>query len=311
MNDRMPPQADGLYDPRYEHDACGVAMVARLDNVPGHDVVVKALEALDNLEHRGAEGADIRTGDGAGLLMQLPHRFFRASVDFELPEPGRYGVCVCFLPARRAAPPPDRGAARAQRPRRGPARPRLARRARSTRTTSATPPTPRARTSASSSSRRAPASSTTRTPSSASSTSSAASSSSPSARSSTRRRARAGPRLQGHAQGAPAAQLLPRPAGRALRQRAGARAQPLLDEHLPELGARPSLSRDLPQRRDQHADGQRQLDARARVAARLASCSASTCRRSCRSCAPAARTPRPSTTSSSCSCSPGGRCRTR
>src|SRR3954453_4674700 len=98
MNDRMPPQADGLYDPRYEHDACGVAMVARLDNVPGHDVVVKALEALDNLEHRGAEGADIRTGDGAGLLMQLPHRFFRASVDFELPEPGRYGVCVCFLP---------------------------------------------------------------------------------------------------------------------------------------------------------------------------------------------------------------------
>ena len=98
MTDRMPPQADGLYDPRYEHDACGVAMVARLDNVPGHDVVVKALEALDNLEHRGAEGADIRTGDGAGLLMQLPHRFFRASVDFELPEPGRYGVCVCFLP---------------------------------------------------------------------------------------------------------------------------------------------------------------------------------------------------------------------
>jgi glutamate synthase domain-containing protein 2/glutamate synthase domain-containing protein 1/glutamate synthase domain-containing protein 3 len=98
MIDRMPPQADGLYDPRYEHDACGVAMVARLDNVPGHDVVVKALEALDNLEHRGAEGADIRTGDGAGLLLQLPHRFFRANVDFELPEPGRYGVCVCFLP---------------------------------------------------------------------------------------------------------------------------------------------------------------------------------------------------------------------
>jgi glutamate synthase domain-containing protein 1 len=65
----MPPQADGLYDPSYEHDACGVAMVARLDNVPGHDVVAKALEALDNLEHRGAEGADIRTGDGAGLLV--------------------------------------------------------------------------------------------------------------------------------------------------------------------------------------------------------------------------------------------------
>ena len=98
MTDRMPPQADGLYDPRYEHDACGVAMVARLDNVPGHDVVDKALEALDNLEHRGAEGADVRTGDGAGILLQLPHAFFRATVDFELPEPGRYGVCVCFLP---------------------------------------------------------------------------------------------------------------------------------------------------------------------------------------------------------------------
>src|SRR6478752_5275503 len=97
MNQRTPPQAVGLYDPRYEHDACGVAMVARLDNVPGHDVVVKALEALDNLEHRGAEGADIRTGDGAGILVQLPHRFFRGAVDFELPEPGRYGVCVCFL----------------------------------------------------------------------------------------------------------------------------------------------------------------------------------------------------------------------
>src|SRR3954453_10404522 len=98
MNDRMPPQADGLYDPRYEHDACGVAMVARLDNVPGHDVVAKALEALDNLEHRGAEGADIRTGDGAGILVQLPHAFFRSAVDFELPERGRYGVAMCFLP---------------------------------------------------------------------------------------------------------------------------------------------------------------------------------------------------------------------
>jgi glutamate synthase domain-containing protein 2/glutamate synthase domain-containing protein 1/glutamate synthase domain-containing protein 3 len=94
----MPPQADGLYDPSYEHDACGVAMVARLDNVPGHDVVAKALEALDNLEHRGAEGADIRTGDGAGILVQLPHAFFRSAVDFELPERGRYGVAMCFLP---------------------------------------------------------------------------------------------------------------------------------------------------------------------------------------------------------------------
>ena len=72
MTHTKPPQADGLYDPRYEHDACGVAMVARLDNEPSHEVVERALEALDNLEHRGAEGADVRTGDGAGILIQLP-----------------------------------------------------------------------------------------------------------------------------------------------------------------------------------------------------------------------------------------------
>ena len=98
MTQISPPQADGLYDPRFEHDACGIAMVARLDAVAGHDVVVKALEALDNLEHRGAEGADIRTGDGAGLLVRLPDAFFRATVPFELPEPGHYGVAMCSLP---------------------------------------------------------------------------------------------------------------------------------------------------------------------------------------------------------------------
>ena len=102
MFSRIPAHAEGLYDPRYEHDACGVAMVARLDNEPRHDVIVKALEALDNLEHRGAEGADVRTGDGAGILVQLPHAFFRGVVDFELPAPGRYGVAMCFLPRDRA-----------------------------------------------------------------------------------------------------------------------------------------------------------------------------------------------------------------
>jgi glutamate synthase domain-containing protein 1 len=98
MTQISPPKADGLYDPRFEHDACGVAMVARLDNEPSHEVVQRALEALDNLEHRGAEGADVRTGDGAGILTQLPDAFFRGVVGFELPAPGRYGVGVCFLP---------------------------------------------------------------------------------------------------------------------------------------------------------------------------------------------------------------------
>ncbi|CAA9493330.1 MAG: Glutamate synthase [NADPH] large chain [uncultured Solirubrobacteraceae bacterium] len=94
----LPPEAAGLYDPRFEHDACGVAMVARLDNQPTHEVVQRALEALDNLEHRGAEGADVKTGDGAGILTQIPHDFFRSEVDFELPARGQYGVGVCFLP---------------------------------------------------------------------------------------------------------------------------------------------------------------------------------------------------------------------
>jgi glutamate synthase (NADPH/NADH) large chain/glutamate synthase (ferredoxin) len=96
------PQAVGLYDPRYEHDACGVAFVARLDNEPTHEVVELGLRALENLEHRGATGADAKTGDGAGMLMQMPDEFLRAVVDFELPAAGRYGVAVCFLPHDRA-----------------------------------------------------------------------------------------------------------------------------------------------------------------------------------------------------------------
>jgi glutamate synthase domain-containing protein 2/glutamate synthase domain-containing protein 1/glutamate synthase domain-containing protein 3 len=97
-------RAVGLYDAAYEHDACGVAFVARLDAAPSHETIERALTALANLEHRGAAGADARTGDGAGILVQLPDAFFRAEVP-ELPPLGAYGVCVCFLPqepARRA-----------------------------------------------------------------------------------------------------------------------------------------------------------------------------------------------------------------
>jgi glutamate synthase domain-containing protein 2/glutamate synthase domain-containing protein 1/glutamate synthase domain-containing protein 3 len=95
---KQPPQAVGLYDPSYEHDACGVGMVARLDNEPTHEVIARAITALENLEHRGANGADPLTGDGAGILMQMPDELLRAAVEFELPPLGQYGVLMCFLP---------------------------------------------------------------------------------------------------------------------------------------------------------------------------------------------------------------------
>jgi glutamate synthase domain-containing protein 2/glutamate synthase domain-containing protein 1/glutamate synthase domain-containing protein 3 len=95
---KQPPQAVGLYDPSYEHDACGVGMVARLDNEPTHEVITRAVTALENLEHRGANGADPLTGDGAGILMQMPDELLRGVVDFELPPSGQYGVLMCFLP---------------------------------------------------------------------------------------------------------------------------------------------------------------------------------------------------------------------
>jgi glutamate synthase domain-containing protein 1 len=98
-NPRLRPTAPvGLYDPAFEHDACGVGIVARLNGVPSHETLVRALTALENLEHRGATGADPLTGDGAGILIQTPDRFFRSLFD-HLPPAGRYGVAVCFLPA--------------------------------------------------------------------------------------------------------------------------------------------------------------------------------------------------------------------
>jgi len=94
--------AGGLYDPSFEHDACGVAFVARLGRPASHEVVARALLALERLEHRGAEGADADTGDGAGILLQLPHQFLRSEGGGPLPDPGRYGLAVCFLPRAEA-----------------------------------------------------------------------------------------------------------------------------------------------------------------------------------------------------------------
>ena len=76
------PPAQGLYDPRHEHDACGVAFVANLSGEAEHDIVAKALTALRNLDHRGAAGAEPNSGDGAGILMQVPDSFLREVVDF-------------------------------------------------------------------------------------------------------------------------------------------------------------------------------------------------------------------------------------
>ena len=93
------PGATGLYDPANEHDGCGIALVAKLWGEASHAVVEKALDALENLEHRGAEGADPNTGDGAGILLQIPDLFLRgAAAGVELPPPGRYGVGMCYLP---------------------------------------------------------------------------------------------------------------------------------------------------------------------------------------------------------------------
>src|SRR6202167_1568432 len=100
MHRSSPPGAIRLYDPANAPGACGIALVAKLRGEASHAVVEKALDALENLEHRGAEGADPNTGDGAGILLQIPDAFLRAAVSgVELPPRGRYGVGVCYLPA--------------------------------------------------------------------------------------------------------------------------------------------------------------------------------------------------------------------
>ncbi|MCB9547101.1 MAG: glutamate synthase large subunit [Myxococcales bacterium] len=88
----------GLYDPRFEHDACGVAFVVDVQGRPAHGIVHSALEVLERLAHRGAAGRDPHTGDGAGILMQVPHAFLAAVAGVALPPPGDYAVGTVFLP---------------------------------------------------------------------------------------------------------------------------------------------------------------------------------------------------------------------
>ncbi|GAA1738170.1 glutamate synthase large subunit [Microbacterium paludicola] len=92
------PEKQGMYNPAFEKDACGLAMVATLRGEPGHDIVDLALTALRNLEHRGAIGSDAGTGDGAGILTQMPDAFLRAVVGFDLPPVGEYAAGMIFLP---------------------------------------------------------------------------------------------------------------------------------------------------------------------------------------------------------------------
>jgi glutamate synthase (NADPH/NADH) large chain len=95
------PGAAGLYNPAHEHDSCGVGLVVQINGSKSHDIIERGLQVLENLNHRGAESADGVTGDGAGILMQIPHEFFK-TFGFSLPEPGQYGVGMIFLPKDKA-----------------------------------------------------------------------------------------------------------------------------------------------------------------------------------------------------------------
>jgi glutamate synthase (NADPH/NADH) large chain len=98
----LPPK-QGLYDPANEHDACGVGFVANIKGKKSHRILQHGLGILDRLTHRGAVGADPRAGDGAGILLQIPDRFFRAVADFELPTVGDYAIGMLFLPQNQAS----------------------------------------------------------------------------------------------------------------------------------------------------------------------------------------------------------------
>ena len=101
---RSTPSPQGLYHPRNEHDACGMGLVASIRGEKSHEIIRKGLEVLINLTHRGAAGCDPETGDGAGILIQIPHVFFArecGELGIRLPEPGCYGVAMVFLPVEK------------------------------------------------------------------------------------------------------------------------------------------------------------------------------------------------------------------
>jgi glutamate synthase (NADPH/NADH) large chain len=92
------PEAQGLYNPGNEHDNCGIGFVAHIKGKPSHEIIQRGLDVLLNMDHRGAKSADNSTGDGAGLLMQIPHDFITGELRFDVGEPGKYGTGLVFLP---------------------------------------------------------------------------------------------------------------------------------------------------------------------------------------------------------------------
>src|SRR4030081_3951585 len=99
------PPAEGLYDLSLEKDSCGVGFIANIKGKKSRQIVADALNILCNLEHRGAVGADPRAGDGAGILVQIPHTFFKrkaAEIGFQLPKPGDYAIGALFMPKETA-----------------------------------------------------------------------------------------------------------------------------------------------------------------------------------------------------------------
>ena len=96
----MLPEKQGLYSPDFEHDNCGAGFICSLEGKKTNDIIGKALDILVKLEHRGAVSSDGKTGDGAGILIEIPHNFLVKNVDFELPELHQYAVGMTFLPQK-------------------------------------------------------------------------------------------------------------------------------------------------------------------------------------------------------------------
>lgn len=90
-------QTRGLYDSRFEHDACGVGLLVNVKGIKSHRLVEQGLQVLEHMVHRGAEGADPKTGDGAGIMVQVPHEFILLQ-GIPVPEKGRYGTGLVFMP---------------------------------------------------------------------------------------------------------------------------------------------------------------------------------------------------------------------